>query len=77
MAITPSVPSRCGPVPGISSSRASRRGGHSRQRSLYHSLKARAISLYLFMTSLDTVLNIVSLAGEGTRLRADRVPRGR
>jgi hypothetical protein len=25
------------------------------------------------MTSLDTVLNIASLAGEGTRLRADRV----
>ena len=30
MAITPSAPPHCGPVPGISSSRRTRRGGHSR-----------------------------------------------
>jgi hypothetical protein len=47
MAITPSAPPHGGPVPGISSSRRTRRGGHNRPGPLYHLLRIMSIPLCL------------------------------
>src|SRR5215469_5929995 len=46
MAITPSAPPRGGPVPGISSSRRSRRGGQNQPCPPYHSVGGNVNTLY-------------------------------
>jgi hypothetical protein len=64
-AITPSAPPHCGPVPGISSSRRTRRGGHSRCCPHYHPLRAASIMPYLFGRNLSSSLTSLYLAGSG------------
>jgi len=63
----PSAPPHCGPVPGISSSRRTHRGGHSRHRPLYHPLRAASITSYLLGSNLNSSLTTLYLRAVGPR----------
>src|SRR2546429_2037877 len=57
MAITPSAPPHCGPVPDISSSRRTGRGVDGRHRPPYRLLGAASIMRHLFLRQFGDCLN--------------------
>src|SRR5262249_19636877 len=63
MAIPPSAPPHCGPVPGISSSRKTGRGGDGRHSPHYHPLGAPSTILDIYGRNLNIALTQLYLAG--------------
>ena len=66
MAIPPPCRRPVAPVPGIPSSRRTRRGGHSRQGPRYHPSRAASITPYLFRSNLNSALTAFYLVGSLT-----------